>query len=273
MQDRSKVPKAVFEANPKREMSLDEIDEALYKEYGENLFSKLSNKFFYKLFRIFGFWDEAVISFIDKDHMKQEYHKARQDRAFPAKDFLEHFLIDYGIQTLNDFREKRLKDIKSFRKIPMSTSNDVAWTKGLLDQAIDINNIRKAVSADENARNGKNMKEEGHQATDYRVPRDIFNFSFKILTTHAFRKYGWYGINLGLEASVADSIFDTFQEDFTEPDQQELSAHLEWTIGEIEASNAEIGKLEADEKEREKAFVARYKALKNLRQSRNQQES
>ena len=275
MQDRSKVPEAVFEANPNREMTLDEIDRALYHDYGENLFSKASNKFFYKLCRIFGFWDEALISFIDKDHMKQEYHKARQHRLYPAQDFLEHFLISYGIQTLNDFREKRLKDLKSFRKIVMSTSNDVAWTKGLLDQAIDINNIDKAVSADENDRRatesrGKSMKGQGHQAPDC-VPRDIFNFSFKILTTHAFRKYGWYGMNLGLDHSVADSIFEQHQEKFTEPDQQELSDHLKRTIREIEASNEEVTGLNGDKKQGEVTFVSRYKALKALRQAWNQQ--
>jgi hypothetical protein len=37
----------------------------------ENLYSKDHNEYFYKLIRIFGYNDEPIISFIDKDKMKK----------------------------------------------------------------------------------------------------------------------------------------------------------------------------------------------------------
>ena len=72
--------------------------------------------------------------------MKSEFHKSSTKRLFPEHDLFEHFLVSYGIKTLNAFREK-LKDVQSFRKIVMSTSSDVTWTKELLEQSLMIGDM------------------------------------------------------------------------------------------------------------------------------------
>jgi len=85
--------------------------------------------------------------------LKQEYYKARKDRLFKDYDFFEHFQVSHGIQLLNDFREKHLKDLQSFRKIVMSTSTDLTWIEDLLEQSSDIMNIQKALNGDEKEKN------------------------------------------------------------------------------------------------------------------------
>ena len=85
--------------------------------------------------------------------MKQEYHKSRKDRLFKEYDFFEHFQVSYGIQMLNDYREKHLKDLQSFRKIVMSTTTDLIWIEDLLEQSSDITNIQKIMKNDEKEKN------------------------------------------------------------------------------------------------------------------------
>ena len=208
IQDVNKIPEAFKQDN----LSLDEIDVEIYAQYASqeipkrqssdpdfkspNLFSRLNNVYFYQLLRLFGFWDESLISFIDKDDLKQEYYKSRP--PFQADDFFEHFLVSYGIKVLNDFRENHLKDIDSFRKITMSTQSDVTWTKDLLDQSLDITEIQKAMNDNGKEKNPSKTSKQGLDNL-FETSQDIFNYSFKILTRNAFRKYNRYGINLALD--------------------------------------------------------------------------
>ena len=59
----------------------------------------------FRLLQIFGFRNESLVSFIDKDHMKLRYKKAVEIPKFPnpaepnddEPGFLEYFLVTYGL--------------------------------------------------------------------------------------------------------------------------------------------------------------------------------
>lgn len=69
----------------------------IFKGYGENLLSKRKNKHYFRLLQIFGFRDESLISFLDKDHMKKDYFNAQKEKKLPEFDHLESFQIVQSI--------------------------------------------------------------------------------------------------------------------------------------------------------------------------------
>ena len=113
----------------RKEISLKKINRELFKEFnfGENILSKEHNKYAFRLLQIFGFRDESVLSFIDKDHMKSRYYKAIKKNKFKEDLFLEQFQATYFLQTLSQFRNDRMMFMKDFRQTPMKTSNLVDW--------------------------------------------------------------------------------------------------------------------------------------------------
>jgi len=70
--------KCIKDLDPKEQKDITEIDEEIFQEKkkGINLFSKKQNKHMFRLLQIFGYRNETMISFIDKDHMKMRYMKA-----------------------------------------------------------------------------------------------------------------------------------------------------------------------------------------------------
>ena len=62
-----------------------------------------------------------------------------------------------------------------------------------------------------------------------------------MLTTHAFRRYNRYGINLALEASfTSENIFENHAEKFEPPVEKELIRELNRVIIDINSKNEEI---------------------------------
>ena len=49
----------------------------IFQGHGENLLSKRKNKYYFRLLQIFGFRDESLVSFIDKDEMKKQFYDAQ----------------------------------------------------------------------------------------------------------------------------------------------------------------------------------------------------
>ena len=92
-------------------MDLDDVDKEIYAEHGENLFSRSSNEFFYELLRIFGFWDESLISFIDKDRqIEMLAERLCTQRLKGATDPAHAADIAYCLSLLN-YAEKSFKKL------------------------------------------------------------------------------------------------------------------------------------------------------------------
>ena len=95
-------------------MSCESLDKLIFSNMGkfqENLFSERHNKYYFRLLQIFGFREESLLSFIDKDHMKNEYLKAYEKKKFAEKRFLEHFMISYGLRNLYKFRDQNFRNV------------------------------------------------------------------------------------------------------------------------------------------------------------------
>ena len=74
------------------------IEAQLFKENKcENLLSKENNKYLFRLLQIFGFKDEPLLSFIDKDHMKTRLRKAFDKKKYNKNSIFEQFEVTYMI--------------------------------------------------------------------------------------------------------------------------------------------------------------------------------
>lgn len=132
MYDINQVPREFRDTEKKDARTYEEMEQDIFqRECGENLMNKKNNRFLFKLLQIFGFRDESLLSFVDKDRMKKEFLDKYKKRAFTMVkgqyDFLEQFNLHYLITNLAEFREKNLLSVQAFRKIPLQTANEVKW--------------------------------------------------------------------------------------------------------------------------------------------------
>ena len=69
-----------------------------FKKFGKNLISEKNNKYFFRLLQIFGFRDESMLSFINKEQFKLDLLKASVENTYGSEDIFEQFLIDNCIK-------------------------------------------------------------------------------------------------------------------------------------------------------------------------------
>lgn len=98
-----------------------------------NPLSKQENKYAFKLLQIFGFRDESVFSFVDKDYMKFKYSQAikKEHRLANEENKLEKFVTHFMIQNLALFRDKYMKNLEDFRRIIMQTDCNLYWNNNM----------------------------------------------------------------------------------------------------------------------------------------------
>jgi len=86
IEHRDDIPSEARDSLPRGErLSFDAINKTIFKKGkidGNNVLSKEHNKYAFRLLQIFGFRDEALVSLIDKDHMKFRLKKALNQKKF-----------------------------------------------------------------------------------------------------------------------------------------------------------------------------------------------
>ena len=142
------------------------------------------------MLQIFGFKDESLISFIDKDKMKDQYFKAKLNGRYPEDDFFECFSIMASVENLARFREKRLMTVTSFRQTMLSTDPEIVWNSYFAQAELDKDKLNYQKAA--KRMNVQDFDEQSPNETLF----DIFNFSSEILMKQFMRYQYRSGLNM-----------------------------------------------------------------------------